>query len=115
MSFLAMDRTGLARFVQCLLKNKGSPDVARTVVIWKKQLHHAYSIAMCSSWPTAACVEVSRSMSQLAQKIFFGRRRRRGRPPDPVWLVATLRNLGLASLIMKLAPKVQLAKSSTLL
>ncbi|KAJ8655966.1 hypothetical protein O0I10_008406 [Lichtheimia ornata] len=32
-----------------------------------------------------------------------------------MFLVATLRNLGLASLIMKLAPKVQLAKPSTLL
>ncbi|KAJ8654330.1 hypothetical protein O0I10_010026 [Lichtheimia ornata] len=48
-------------------------------------------------------------------KIFFGRRRRRGRPLDPVWLVATLRNLGSASLIVELAPKVQLAKPSTLL
>ena len=54
--------------------------------------------AMCSAWPTAPCVKVSRSMSQLAQKIFFGRRRRRGRPPDLVWLVATLRNLGLATM-----------------
>ncbi|KAJ8656756.1 hypothetical protein O0I10_007603 [Lichtheimia ornata] len=54
-------------------------------------------------------------MSRTAQKIFFGRRRRRGRPPDPVWLVATLRNLGLASLIVKLSHKVQLAKPSTLL
>ncbi|KAJ8659359.1 hypothetical protein O0I10_005074 [Lichtheimia ornata] len=40
--------------------------------------------AMDSAWPTAPWVPVSRSMSQTAQKIFFGRRCRRGRPSDPV-------------------------------